>query len=123
MRSYVKRISKKLSKLSREQLELLVNESLSENESLYAIMESLSTGLIIVDNHFYLQQSNTIVESQLAFSTFLDSQEVLEKPIWEFISDKDIIGHRYQIVHSYTTHINNKVNDFISIKVSFRIFI
>lgn len=90
MRSYVKRISKKLSKLSREQLELLVNESLSENESLYAIMESLSTGLIIVDNHFYLQQSNTIVESQLAFSTFLDSQEVLEKPIWEFISDKDI---------------------------------
>lgn len=90
MRSYVKRISKKLSRLSREQLELLLNETLTENESLYAIMESLSTGLLIVDNNFYLQQSNTIVESQLDFSIFLDSQDVLQKPIWEFINDTDI---------------------------------
>ena len=68
MRGYVKRVTQKAEKLSKEQLLSLLETMVDENESLYSVLESLSTGLLIIDNNFKLLRSNTIVESWLPFS-------------------------------------------------------
>lgn len=90
MRGYVKRISQKADKLSKEQVISLLDNLVEENESLYSILESLSTGLLIVNNDFILQQSNTIVESLVDFNIYLDDTKISTSPIWEFINDEDI---------------------------------
>ena len=93
MRSYVKKISQKIPKLSRQQLEELLNVLINENEHLYSIMDSFSTGLLILNNDFFLLQSNKIVESQIKFSSHLDYLKDSELPIWELIEDSDIADY------------------------------
>jgi len=93
MRSHVKKISHKLSKLSREQLESLIDEMMDENEGLYSIMESLSTGLIIVNNDYNIIQCNPIVESLLQFTDHFDEQKDEYIPVWNLIDDKEITSY------------------------------
>ena len=54
MRDYVKRVSEMLPKLSQEQLKTVLNSITTENEMLDSILESLSTGLIVVDRKWKL---------------------------------------------------------------------
>ena len=61
MRGYVKRLYQKASKLSKEQLLELLNDVVQDNDDLYSIIESLSTGLLIVDKDFHLLQFNAII--------------------------------------------------------------
>ena len=90
MRGYVKRVSQKAGKLSNEQLISLLDDMMEENENLYSILECISAGLLIVDNDFYLQQSNKIVESRLNFSVYLDDPKASTCPIWEIMEDEEI---------------------------------
>ena len=90
MRGYVKRVSQKAGKLSIEQLRSLLDDMVSENENLYSILESLSAGLLIVDNNFILQQTNTLVESRLPFNIRTDDVKATSVPIWEILEDQDI---------------------------------
>ena len=90
MRGYVKRVSQKASKLSQEQLVSLLDDMVEENENLYSILESISAGLLIVDNDFFLLQSNKIVESRLNFSVYLDDPKATTCPIWEIMEDQEI---------------------------------
>ena len=90
MRGYVKRVSQKAAKLSQEQLVSLLDDMVEENENLYSILESISAGLLIVDNDFFLLQSNKIVESRLNFSVFLDDPKATYCPIWEIMEDEEI---------------------------------
>ena len=52
MKDFVKKVSQKLSKLSQEQLENLIVSINNENDVLDSIMESLSSGLVIVDDDY-----------------------------------------------------------------------
>ena len=61
MRSYVKRVKQKAEKLSKEQVLSLLETMVEENESLYSVLESLSTGLLIINDDFQLLRYNTIV--------------------------------------------------------------
>ena len=90
MRGYVKRVSQKASKLSHEQLVSLLDDMVAENETLYSILESISAGLLILDNDFVLLQSNKIVESRLNFSVYLDDPKASSCPIWEIMEDQEI---------------------------------
>lgn len=90
MRGYVKRISQKVNKLSHEQLLSLLDDMMEENENLYTILESVSAGLLIVDNNFILQHSNTLLESRLVFNIHTDDIKASSVPVWEILEDKDI---------------------------------
>lgn len=90
MRGYVKRVSQKAGKLSHEQLISLLDDMVEENENLYSILECISAGLLIVDNDFFLIQSNKIVESRLNFSLYLDDPKASSCPIWEIMEDEEI---------------------------------
>ena len=65
MTEFVKKVSSKLSKLSNEQLERLIDTMNAENDTFDSIIESLSTGLIIVDKNWRLMQTNKAVERLL----------------------------------------------------------
>lgn len=90
MRGYVKRVTQKAAKLSNEQLLSIIDELYYENESLYSLFDSISNGLLIVDNNFILLRSNLIVESRIPFSVHLDEVKDSQNPVWEYIEDDEI---------------------------------
>lgn len=90
MRGYVKRVKQKAEKLSKEQVLTLLEDIVDENESLYSVLESLSTGLLIINDDFKLVRYNQIAESWLPFSERLEDILGIENPIWEYIEDDDI---------------------------------
>ena len=62
MKGFSKRASQMISKLPTEQVVQLVDSIVAENESLYSILESLNTGLIICDEEWKLMQVNKAAE-------------------------------------------------------------
>ena len=90
MRGYVKRVTQKIDKFSKEQLASLLGDMASEIENYDSIMESLSAGIIIVDKDYRLLQSNRVSENQLNFSAHLDDTNPGTVPLWELIDDADI---------------------------------
>ena len=109
MRGYVKRVTQKAEKLSKEQILSLLETMVDENESLYSVLESLSTGLLIIDNNFKLLRSNTIVESWLPFSERLEDIQGTENPVWEYIEDEDIAAFLQKCMEN---NITNSSEDF-----------
>ena len=87
MRSYVKRVQQKAEKLSKEQILSLLEDVADENESLYSVLESLSTGLLIVDDDFHLLRYNQIAESWLPFTERLEDIAGSDKAIFEYINE------------------------------------
>ena len=90
MRGYVRRVSERADKLSKEQLMSLLDDLADENESLYSLFDSLADGIIIVDNDFRLIRHNFIAESRIPFYDHLEGIKNQSSPIWEFIADKEI---------------------------------
>ena len=112
MRGYVKRVKQKAEKLSKEQVLSLLEDVVDENESLYSVFESLSTGLLITDDNFRLLRSNTIAESWLPFSERLEDILGSEKPIWEYIEDEDIADYLRRCLEK---NITNSSEDFSTV--------
>ena len=90
MRGYVKRVSQKAEKLSKDQLISLLDDIAIENENLYSLFDSLADGIIILDNNFHLVRHNFIAESRIPFSDTLEDIKNQVNPIWDYIDDKDI---------------------------------
>ena len=90
MRDYVKRVSEMLPKLSQEQLKTVLNSITTENEMLDSILESLSTGLIVVDRKWKILKINKIAERYLSFMYYSDEAKGENLRVWEFISEPEI---------------------------------
>lgn len=96
MRRFVNKVSEKTDKLSKEQLLGLIknlskeNEELvSENEEFWSIFESLSTGLLIVDEKWNVLHSNSSAERLLLLS--LNDEDISDQtPAWNIISEGEI---------------------------------
>ena len=114
MRGYVKRVKQKAEKLSKEQVLSLLEDVVDENESLYSVFESLSTGLLITDDNFRLLRSNTIAESWLPFSERLEDILGSEKPIWEYIEDEDIAAFLRRCIEKNVTNSSEEFSTVTS---------
>ncbi|AEE16582.1 two-component system sensor histidine kinase NtrB [Treponema brennaborense] len=90
MTGLVKRVSRKISKLSDEQVEQLFDALSDENEILDAILESLATGLLICDESFRLLQVNKAAERFVPFTGRPADARSQELPVWELISDAEL---------------------------------
>ncbi len=112
MRGYVKRLSKKAEKLPKEQLLSLLDDIVEENEGLYSILESLSTGLLIVNEDFILLRNNMIVESQLDFKYYLDDPRVSQVPVFEILDDDEICAY---LEKCFKKGITNSSEDFSTV--------
>lgn len=90
MNNYVKSINKKKDKLSREQILSLLDDVTEENEILNSIINSLSTGVLVVENNFKLLRHNTAAKGCLPYKNHLDEIEKTKRPLWEFIEEEEI---------------------------------
>lgn len=112
MRSYVRRVSKKAEKLPKEQILTLLDDIVEENENLFAILESLSTGLVIVNEDFILVRNNRIVESQIDTKFYLDDERVFQTPFYNILQDEDI---SLFIKKCHEKKITNSSEDFSTV--------
>lgn len=108
MRGYVKRVYQKAEKLSKDQILSILDTVLEENETLYSILESISAGLLIVDNDFYLLRANSIVESRLPFSIHTDDPKASTVPVWELLDDKDLCDYLKTCENKNITNSNEE---------------
>ena len=112
MRSYVKRVKQKAEKLSKEQVLSLLEDVVDENESLYSVLESLSTGLLIINDDFQLLRYNQIAESWLPFSEHLEDILGSDKAIYEYIEDEEIACF---LKNCLEKNITNSSEDFSTV--------
>lgn len=90
MRDYVKRVSQMLPKLSQDQVKSILKSVTTENEMLDSILESLSTGLIVVDRDWKIIKINKIAERYLSFVYYSDESKIENMKVWDFISESEM---------------------------------
>ncbi len=90
MSEFVKKVTKKLSKLSNEQLTKIIEDMYAENTTLDSIIESLSVGLIIVDTQWCLMQKNKASERLLNFRKRQGESKNESHPLWELIGEPEV---------------------------------
>lgn len=128
MTDFVKRVSKKLLKLSDEQIEQLFDAVTEENQILDSIFESLSTGLLICDEEFRLIYANKASERLFHFSSGFrfNEQKNSDLHVWELIHDKDVSDFLYacflnqncNICREFTLGISGESTRFIEVTLS-----
>ena len=93
MKGFSKRASQMISKLPTEQVVQLVDSIVAENESLYSILESLNTGLIICDEEWKLMQVNKAAERYVPLKIRGSEYKYGENSefVWEVIEDDDVV--------------------------------
>jgi len=109
MRAYYKKVSLKAQKLEKEQLLNLIDDIVQENDNLYSIFDSISAGILIISNDFYLKQSNSIAESRLKFNCHLDDPRSSQQQLWDIIEDAEIADF---FKKCYSKSITNCNEDF-----------
>ena len=87
MKGFVKRVSQKILKLSDDQVEQLIDAINEENDTLDSILESLSDGLVIVDEEWHLLQTNKAAERYLPFTVRPTEHSTETVPVWTLIED------------------------------------
>jgi two-component system, sporulation sensor kinase E len=108
MQRFSKRITQKISKLSCIQIEQLVSELSGENDMLEAIIESLATGLIIVDTDWCILQTNKAAERYIPFSIRPDDPKAEKIPVWKLIADDDIARFLENCFSSDKTNVSDE---------------
>jgi len=72
--------------MDRQQVRQLVSDIAQENELLEMVMESMSDGVLVTDNEDRVLLVNKSAERMLPF----EGEELLERPLWETIRDREI---------------------------------
>src|SRR5574344_871472 len=90
MSEYFRRVSEKVSKLTDEQVKDFLDDIAGENDMLDSILESLSTGLIMVDESYKVLLTNKAAERYLPFSIRPDDPKAETVALWEMIDDRQI---------------------------------
>ena len=85
MKRFMKRASEKISKLSDEQIERILDALNDENDKFASILESISTGIIILDKDWSVLLTNKAAERYVPFTSAKD-----KKSVWELIADESI---------------------------------
>lgn len=114
MTKFGKKLSLKLQKLGREQLEQLLTAKITETDFFNSIFESLSTGLIICDSEFHVMLANKSAKRYIPFSVPLSESINRKKCIWEIISDKDI----QDFILNTSLHQKNNISKEFTLETS-----
>ncbi|HAK68269.1 MAG TPA: two-component sensor histidine kinase [Treponema sp.] len=106
MNDFVKKASQKISKLSHDQVERLVNTLISQKESVDSIIQSLSTGLLIVSQEWILLQTNKAAERLLPFSVRPGDSKAESLPVWELIDNQQISDYLKSCILEQKTNVS-----------------
>lgn len=96
MRRFVSKVTEKTDKLSKEELQRLIHNLSHElelehndNEEYEAIIESVTSGLLVVDENYVYVHSNSTAQRMLGISLG-DVFTSDEKPVWNLIAELEI---------------------------------
>lgn len=138
MKDFVKKASQKISKLSDEQVERLIDSLNAENDVLDSIVESLSTALVIVDGGWHIIKANKAAKRILPvhqagvirrtgehFSgDSIRSDIHTDLFVWDFLDDETIADFLRSCAREERTNVSEEfsftANDktrFVSMKV------
>lgn len=108
MRTFSRRASQKIEKLSPAQIQSLVNNLSERTEAFSSIFQSLSTGLIVVGTDWRLREINKAAERYLPFSLHPAAAKSDEKKIWEIIGDADVAGFLRSCAETDKTNVRDE---------------
>lgn len=118
MNNFVKKASSKLSKLSDEQLEQLLETVMTQNNIFDSVMESLSSGIILLDMEWKIISMNKAAERNLPF-ILLQSEQKNEHFLWDLIDDKYISNFLYNACKNDKTNISDEFSFTLNESVHF----
>ncbi len=107
MRGFVKRVMKMLPKLPDEQVKRVLNSVSAEYNMLSAVIESIPTGVVIVNKSWYILQSNKAAD-RLLFSGEIEEGSIEKEPIWFFVAEPDIAQFIKKTAEADKTNISNE---------------
>lgn len=119
MSEFIKKVSQKISKISPEQLERFIESLNTENSILNSTIESLSTGLIIVDKDFHYMKSNKAAERYIPFKIRPGEDKKEESRLWEQIDDEYICQFLRKCCEEQKTNVSEEFSVSNSEKVRF----
>lgn len=89
MREFVNQVIDRLPRLSDDQVRQVLKAVASEQNMLSAVIDSLPTGIVILDTNWYVKTTNKAADRFL-FSGGLDENSLEKDPIWHFVVEKEI---------------------------------
>ncbi len=85
MREFFKRVTSKISKLTPEQVQALIDSLTEENDTLNAVLDSVHTGLLICNDQWHLESKNKAVGRYIPMSHYNK-----QTPVWDQIKNSEI---------------------------------
>lgn len=124
MGGHVNRIIDMLPKLSAEEIQRVLKAVTSKNSMLDSIIESLSSGLILVNKSWNVLQKNKAA-NRLLFSVSVDESRLEQEPVWDLISEQEIADwlkgvaetHKINVTEEFTTTSTDGSVRFLSVAV------
>lgn len=99
MREFIRRALQKTSRMNSEQMQSLLSLVTEEYELLDAVLDSLSTGVIVCDSFHIMVQSNKAAARILPMDTY----ESQERAVWTTIRDPEIAFFVAQTIEAEDT--------------------
>ncbi len=120
MRDFFKRVTSKISKLTPEQVQDLIDSLTEENETLNAVLDSVHTGLLICNDQWYLESKNKAASRYIPMSSFNR-----QAPVWELIKNTQISDflrknstiQKNHITDEFLLYDSNGVNRFLTVGI------
>ena len=108
MRTFSKRVSQKIGKLSPAQIQSLVSDLSERNEAFSAIFRSLSTGLVIVGTDWQLLEINKAAERYLPLALHPGGAKPDGRRLWEIVGDADIAAFLRACAEDERTNVRDE---------------
>lgn len=124
MNDFVKKVSSKITKLSKEQLERFIEDMSAQNDAINAIMDSLQTGLLIVDQQWNLLKANKAVDHLIPLKKRSSEIEPEKSKLWDVIDEEYMNNffkecsslQKYNVAEEFSIANDNNVR-FISVEI------
>lgn len=104
MREFIRRALLKTSRMNADQIQGLLSLITEEYELLDAVLDSLSTGVIVCDFFHVIVQFNKAAVRILPF----EHHDILEKPAWECVKNKEIAAFVRNAIEGEETVISRE---------------
>ena len=107
MNDFVKKVSQKVSKLSEEQLERFIEGMYTEKNVLNSIVESLATGLVIVDPQWNFLQANKAADRLLPFRK-RHGETKNDAKIWDLLDEPQICAFLHSCAEKQQANVKEE---------------
>lgn len=104
MREFIRRALQKTARMNTEQMQSLLSLITEEYELLDAVLDSISTGVVVCDTFHIMVQNNKAASRILP----MESYDAQDRPVWTNIRDPDIAEFVHKTIENQDTVISKE---------------